>query len=225
MSRRESKENKKAERNRRKLDRKKSIRKELVRVIIACEGTVTERNYFDSIFSELKQNHNIAKTSLVIAKHSHTDPKGVLADLEKALEKDDEFEHKWIVIDRDEMKPNGGGHSSENFNGAISSAISKGIQVAYSNPSFEIWYLLHYDYRNTPIDRVKVIEELNKHIDYKKNSNTIYSEILDLQETAIANAKRLESTYTNESRLLQQSVDNPSTTVYKLVEILNGLAK
>jgi hypothetical protein len=215
MSRRESKENKKAERNRRKLDRNKSTRKELVRVIIACEGTVTERNYFDSIFSELKQNHNIAKTSLVIAKHSHTDPKGVLADLEKALEKDDEFEHKWIVIDRDEMKANGGGHSSENFNGAISSATSKGIQVAYSNPSFEIWYLLHYDYRNTPIDRVDVIKQLNKYIDYEKNSNTIYDEILHLQETAIANAKHLESAYTNGGTILQPSTDNPSTTVYE----------
>ena len=225
MSRRKSKEDNKAEWNQRKLDRKKNIRKELIKVIIACEGTVTEKNYFESIFSRLIENHNITKTSLVIAKHSHTDPKGVLADLEKALEKDNEFEHKWIVIDRDEMKPNGGGHSLENFNGAISSATSKGIQVAYSNPSFEIWYLLHFVYRNTPIDRVEVIKELNKHIDYEKNSNTIYSQILQLQETAITNAKRLDSTYTNDGRILQPSVDNPSTTVYKLVEILNGLSK
>ena len=148
MSRRKDSDTKKLERKQKKLDRKKNIRKELARVIIACEGLVTERNYFDSIFSELKQNHNIAKTSLVIAKHKHTDPMGVLKDLEKALEKDDEFEHKWIVIDRDEMKPNGGGHSLENFNGAISSATSKGIQVAYSNPSFEIWYLDCYELEN-----------------------------------------------------------------------------
>jgi len=87
MSRRKSKEDNKAERHQRKLDRKKNIRKDLDRVIIACEGSVTERNYFKSIFSELISNHNIAKTSLIIAKHSHTDPKGVLSDLLIELKK------------------------------------------------------------------------------------------------------------------------------------------
>ena len=188
MSRRQSKEDKKFERNKRKDDRKKGVKKELDRVIIACEGTVTEKQYFQSIFDDLVANNNIAKTSLVIAKHSHTDPKGVLADLEKALEKDSEFEHKWIVIDRDEVKPNGGGHDIENFNGAISSAEAKGIDVAYSNPSFEIWYLLHFEYRNTALSRDEVIKELKKYVDYKKNSKTIYVE-LDLKENAIDNAK------------------------------------
>ncbi len=41
MSRRQSKEDKKLERNRRKDERKKGIKKELDRVIIACEGSVT----------------------------------------------------------------------------------------------------------------------------------------------------------------------------------------
>lgn len=53
MSRRKSKDDKKAERNQRKLERKQNIRKNLDRVIIACEGSVTEKNYFQSLFSEL----------------------------------------------------------------------------------------------------------------------------------------------------------------------------
>jgi len=225
MSRRQSKEDKKLERNKRKDDRKTGIRKELDRVIIACEGTVTEKQYFQSIFDDLVENNNIAKTSLVIAKHSHTDPKGVLADLEKALEKDSEFEHKWIVVDRDEVKPNGGGHDVENFNGAISSAEAKGIDVAYSNPSFEIWYLLHFEYRNTALSRDEVIIELKKYVDYEKNSKTIYIELLDLQKNAIDNAKKLEAMHTSHGRKLDPAIDNPSTTVYKLVETLNGLGE
>jgi hypothetical protein len=225
MSRRVSKEKKKIDRNTRREERKKNLKNELVRVILACEGTVTESNYFRSIFRELINNHNIAKTSLIIVKHSHTDPKGVLSDLEKALENDDEFEHKWIVIDRDEMQPNGGGHEVENFNGAISSANAKGIQVAYSNPSFELWYLLHFEYRNSPIDRDAVIKELKKYVDYTKNSQTIYQEILPLQEVAIANAKRLKATYEVDSRKVNPTIDNPSTTVFELVEVLNGLKK
>ena len=148
-----------------------------------------------------------------------------MSDLEKALENDAEFEHKWIVIDRDEMRPNGGGHEVENFNGAISSAKAKGIQVAYSNPSFEIWYLLHFEYRNSPIDREAVIKELKKYVDYAKNSRTIYQEILPLQKVAIANAKRLKATYEVNGRILNPTIDNPSTTVYELVEVLNGLKR
>ena len=225
MSRRVSKDTKKRDRNIRREERKKNLKNELVRVILACEGTVTESNYFRSIFRELINNHNIAKTSLIIVKHSHTDPKGVLSDLEKALERDSEFEYKWIVIDRDEMQPNGGGHEIENFNGAISSANSKGIQVAYSNPSFELWYLLHFEYRNTPLDREEVITELKKYVDYAKNSKSIYQEILPLQKIAIVNAKRLNATHTAHGRNLNPTTDNPNSTVYELVEILNGLKK
>ena len=225
MSRRVSKDKKKIERNIRKEERKKNLKDELVRVILACEGRVTESNYFRSIFRDLIEHHNIAKTSLIIVKHSHTDPKGVLSDLEKALERDDEFEQQWIVIDRDEMRPNGGGHEIENFNGAISSANAKGIQVAYSNPSFELWYLLHFEYRNTALDRESVIIELKKYVDYSKNSHSIYQEILPLQKCAVTNAKRLTATYTMHHQKLNPMSDNPSTTVYQLVEILNGLKR
>jgi len=225
MSRRESKEDRKAQRQQRRLDRKADIKKELQRIILACEGTVTEKNYFQAIFDELIQGKGIAKTSFVIAKHNHTDPKGVLQDLLNELKKDPEFEHKWIVIDRDEMRPNGGGHSLENFNGAISSAIAHKIHVAYSNPSFEIWYLLHFEYRHTPIDRDEVIEQLNKYVDYEKNSQTIYTEILPQQDTAISNAKKLIAFHTTGAKKLIPADNNPSTTVYKLVELLNSFNK
>lgn len=219
MSRRESKDDKKAQRQKRKDDRKVNVKKELQRVILACEGSVTEKNYFQAIFNKLIQSKGIAKTSFVIAPHKHTDPKGVLQDLLNALEKDSEFEYKWIVIDRDEMRPNGGGHPLENFNGAISSAQAQNINVAYSNPSFEIWYLLHFEYRNTPIDRDDVIKKLNKHVDYEKNSQTIDEEILPFQKTAISQAKQL----IEENLTLSPAENNPSTTVYKLVEQLNNL--
>ena len=216
-----SKEERKQARAEKKLERREKIKEELERIILACEGTVTEKNYFESIFKELMNNRGIAKTSLVIAKHAHTNPKGVLKDLLNTLEKDDEFEYKWIVIDRDEMRVNGGGHSLEDFNGAISSAEAKGISVAYSNPSFEIWYLLHFEYRNTDIDRDEVIVKLNRYVDYAKNSKTIFGELKENQTIAIGYAKRLEAEYRTGGRDLNPAGDNPSSTVYQLVEQLN----
>ncbi len=225
MGRRENlaKEDRKRAKANAKLERKQKNKVELVRVILACEGSVTERNYFQSIFDDLIMHQGIAKTSLIIAKHSHTNPQGVLQDLLDGLAKDSDFEHQWIVIDRDEMRPNGGGHSLKDFNSALSSAASKNIKVAYSNPSFEIWYLLHFEYRNTPIDRDQVIKMLGKYVDYAKNSKTIFAELLDCQATAIANAKRLKETYQTAGRICIPATDNPCTTVYELVEVLNKL--
>ena len=227
MGRRENiaKEDRKKAKQKKKEDRKKDIKNEFERVILACEGKVTEKNYFQSIFDNLIENHSIAKTSFVIAKHKHTNPKGVLNDLEEHLKKDSDFEHKWIVIDRDEMRTNGGGHIIQDFNGAISSAKAKNINVAYSNPSFEMWYLLHFEYRNTPIDRDEVVDILEKKIDYTKNSKSVFDKILAQQNYAISNAIRLINHHSQNGRKLDEANDNPSTTVHQLVIYLNCLKK
>ena len=48
----------------------------------------------------------------------------------------------WLVFDRDEWR-------AEVFNQVIAQAERKNIQVAYSNQAFELWYLLHFGYRDT----------------------------------------------------------------------------
>jgi hypothetical protein len=216
MSRRQSKEDKKLERNKRKDDRKKGIKKELDRVIIACEGSVTERNYFQAIFNNLIQNRNISKTSLVLARHKSTHSEGVLEDLLKELKKDADFEHQWILIDRDEH---------ESFSDTLDKAESKGIEVAYSNPSFEFWFLLHFEDYTTATHRHYLPNLLKKHIPYTKNSTTIYNETLPRQKDAIERAKKLIFDFTLDGRKLNPTIGNPSTTVYKLVEVLNELGR
>ncbi len=227
MSRRDNiaKEQRKQTQKAKKLERKQKNREELKRVIIACEGEVTEKNYFQDFFYELIQDHQIAKTSLVITKHRHTNPTGVLKDLLDALKHDDEFEYKWIVIDRDEERVGGGGHTKEDFNAALEQANSKNVNVAYSNPSFEIWYLLHFEYRNTALDRDEVVEKLKSIMGYEKNQCGLFNMLKNSQANAIANSKRLLATYGAGGREVVPSEDNPVTTVYKLVEVLNKLRK
>ncbi|NOQ34867.1 MAG: hypothetical protein GQ569_03125 [Methylococcaceae bacterium] len=180
-------------------------------MIIACEGSKTEPLYFKAIFADLKRNHKIAATSLVIAKHQHTNPNGVLDDLLNHPNYQD-FEHQWIVIDRDEERTHGGGHSLEGFNQAITRAIAKKIKVAYSNPCFEIWYLLHFEYRNTAMHRDELISKLEADYGYQKNQLFQQGSV----ELAITNAKRLLDSYGN----LNPAHDNPSTKVHELVELL-----
>jgi hypothetical protein len=210
--------NKKARKQAKKAIRIQATRDERETLIIACEDSISAPLYFLSIFADLKKNHAIAASSLVIANHKHTDPCGVLQDLLDHPNYQD-FDHQWIVIDRDAERTNGGGHTLENFNQAITSAGSKNIRVAYSNPCFEIWYLLHFEYRNTAMDRDELIEKLVHDIQYKKN------ELPDLnqeqQNTAINNAQNLINSWKDIQGITKPATDNPSTTVHKLVILLN----
>jgi len=182
-------------------------------IILACEGTKTECLYLKSIFKQLQTEHKITPDSLVIAEHKHTDPSGVLLDLINHPNYQD-FMHKWIVIDRDVERTNGGGHTKENFNRALSRAKHEKVEVAYSNPCFEIWYLLHLEYRNTAIDRDELYKKLEIEYSYQKNSLFQGGDI----NFAIANAERLLNSYSYSN----PEQDNPSTTVHKLFEILEG---
>ena len=203
-----------ARNNRNKLEqtrkgRVSDTKKERSRVIIACEGTKTEPNYFRSLVSFLIIDRKIANSSLVIAPHQHTDPKGVLEDLKRHLAKDSDFEYKWIVIDKDEV-PAG------DFNDVFNSAKAANIGVAYSNPCFELWFLLHFEYRDTAIEAKECIDKLKTHLeDYQKNSVNIYEQLKDRQEQAIENATRLEN-----NKQEPPAENNPGTTVHTLVKLL-----
>lgn len=217
--------------------RAKQIKEQIKSVLIACEDKVSSPNYFKMIIQKLKEDKTITQDSLVIAQHEHVNPRGVLQDLLNH-KKDDktykDFEHRWIVIDRDIARVDGGGHPKDDFLTALSEAKRKKVEVAYSNDCFEIWYLLHFGYRDTAISRDDIIKEvikklkdrncvtfskLNKeNIKTKEMTELIFNELLELQNKAIKYAKKLLENYADSHN---PESDNPSTRVFELVEILN----
>lgn len=220
--------------------RKKADKQKIPDIIIACEDSVSSPTYFGRIVETLIKQRLITQDSFVIANHNHSNPSGVLEDLKKHTcdngKTYKDFEHKWIVIDRDATRVNGGGHCKEDFNNALQSAKKLKVEVAYSNDSFELWYLLHFAYRSTAILRDDIVKEVIHHLKNKnlhkftklnkdniKQENftkLIFDELLELQETAIKNAKRLLASYVVEHN---PERDNPSTNVHELVEVLNKL--
>lgn len=226
MSRRQGAEgfesNKKARKQAKIAQRTQDTQDERSMLLIACEDSVSAPLYFRAIFNDLKNNHAIAASSLVIAKHEHTDPEGVLKDLLDHPNYQD-FDHQWIAIDRDVERTNGGGHTLKSFNQTIAKAKANKIKVAYSNPCFEIWYLLHFNYRTTAIDRDELVKLL-KH-DYQYSKNKLFFPNQDLQKTAIKNAARLIQSWVEPQGTTKPATDNPSTTVHDLVTLLNGFKK
>jgi hypothetical protein len=177
-------------------------REPLERFLIVCEGEKTEPNYFRSfrVPREVITVHGLGDNTVRI--------------VERAIElmAEGEYDQTWCVFDRDSFP-------ARNFNAALELARRHDIEVAYSNESFELWYVLHFEYMNSGIHRADYITKLNRLLGhrYEKNSDTIYEELEEMQPAAIRNATRLLDLYTppNPER------DNPSTKVHELVVQLN----
>jgi hypothetical protein len=87
---------------------------------------------------------------------------------------------------------------------------------------FEIWYLLHYNYIDAGFSRTQYqakLTELMK-VAYQKNAPDMYKRLQKRQYIALQNAQKLYN------RKIQTGTppaqQNPVTTVFKLVERLNG---
>lgn len=200
-------------------------------VIISCEGTKTEPNYLNSIINSLVQDGKIARGSVVIADHQHTDPLGVLNDLINYQYDYTLFEKKWIVIDRDEVRSissNSSGHPEENFVSALNKAKELNIEVAWSNPCFEIFIVEHYEYRDAGGDRKdiqkKALELLCKDgklktgvsVEDLKAIDDLYDILLPRKENGFKNLRKLMSAQKQKTPVEA----NPGTRFHELVEVL-----
>ncbi len=171
------------------------------RFLIVCEGEQTEPNYF----------RRFRANAVIRVVGTGRAPQGVLETARQEKEKED-FDEVWLVFDKDEI-------DAEAFNRVIQQAKNLGFHVAYSNPAFELWYLLHFVYQNTALTRRDCQQRLKQHLGrpYRKNDPTLYDALLPYQETALRHAQRLESTYAPPRNPAQE---NPSTMVHHLVQAL-----
>lgn len=193
--------------------------------LIACEGICTEPNYINGLVKIEKLRKNIAEgTEVIIAEHQHSDPLGVVKDL-LSTPYAESFDERWIVIDRDEIEiigKGGGGHTKENFDKAVETCISRNIKIACSNPCFELWIVLHFEYRDSECSRkdiqIKALEKVNsllsadkkiKRVEDMKSLDNLYELLEEKRDTAIKFSRKLSE---NEA-----TFRNPSTGIHKLI--------
>jgi len=181
--------------------------------LIICEGEKTEPNYFKKF---KKKFGNVIYEIDCQSKGYNT--LRVVEEAIKIRDKNPKYSRVWTVFDKDSFP-------DKDFNSAIQKAKDNNICCAWSNEAFELWYLLHFQYRNTPMSREdykKAIEnEINKQtlgFVYAKNSTEMYDILQKYgnQAQAIKNADKLSQQYDNQSFANQ----NPRTQVYELVKQL-----
>ncbi|MFS9140475.1 RloB family protein [Streptococcus infantis] len=194
-------------------DNKTGKKEQLPIILIVCEGERTEPNYFDQF----------EVTNITI------DPRGIGDNTIRLVKyainesKRNDYDQVWCVFDKDSFP-------KDNFNNAVQLAQNNDFGIAYSNESFELWYILHFEYLNSQITRDQYIKKLNNIFkskkdegfpdSYKKNDPNIYRILKPYQHVALKNAQNLSNNY--ESELIPSSATQcPVTYVYKLVEELN----
>jgi len=126
------------------------------------------------------------------------------------------------VFDKDNDTQNSPGDYNEIID---TRAKSKGLRVAYSNPAFELWYLLHFCYHHVELQYDSCCEkELTRYLkeEYKKSDPKLFDKVKEKQSTAIDNAKRLMGKWKGRTDFANH---NPSTTVHELVTMLNDYLK
>jgi hypothetical protein len=178
------------------------------KIMIVCEGEKTEPYYFEAFrVSSLDVRIDGAGFNTLSLVQKAINLK------KKAIEDKEPFDHVWVVMDRDSFP-------ACNFNNCLQLASENEIEVAYSNEAFEIWYILHFKYQTTGMQRGSYYKILSKLLGerYKKDDKNMYERIRDKQQDAIRNAKRLLNEY---GPTHNPEKDNPCTTVFKLVELLN----
>lgn len=189
--------------------------------LIICEGENTEPEYFKSfpVGNAEVESYGLGQSKTALVEY-------VIEIVENAQSVDREV---WVVFDMDVQRDQQQSQKQD-FDYAIELAQQKGFKVAYSNDAFELWFLLHYQYleaqwsRNQYYDRLSELWNCSYAKEGKKRSfcRKIYQRLLDDQRSEQAEAIQRGQKLFEEHIDLPYSSRNPCTTVFQLVEELNG---
>lgn len=192
--------------------RNRQSRKRNSIIVIGCEGkNKTEEIYF--------KNFNSRQCIIKFSTGNSTDPVGIVKDLIRFIEndigreKDDKY---YVVIDTDINQ-----NKRSQIDKAKKLAIKNGVEFITSIPTFEYWYILHFEYTtkmyNSSEEVQNAIKEKIK--GYTKSMN-IYNLLKEKTDVAIKNAKEVEKYHLKAGESLDNENSNPYTGVYKVVEEL-----
>lgn len=188
------------ERQRKQLERKLERRASYDRILIVCEGSKTEPNYF----REIRSAHRLHTANVEVQPSElGTSPLQVVQYAKELFENGDRhkkippraFEQVYAVFDRDS-------HGSyfdalklaESIDGKLRNDNRQPVRfkAVASVPSFELWLLLHYENVEAPIHRDEVMRRLKRRIpNYEKGAGGAFHTTCKLLETATRRAQAL----------------------------------
>jgi hypothetical protein len=195
--------------------RRRPFREPLPIILIVCEGKRTEPEYFRGfarachnprIRIRIAPEHGVPKTLVDSAKRHKKEAE---VDARRQRDENMAYDAVWCVFDVDDHP---------NLPDARQMARDNGIDLAISNPCFELWLLLHFRESPGMQPRETIGKLLSSHVPgYDKGVE--YTTFSEGYRQAVERAKRLD----NLAESASDSGRNPTTGVYKLTEIIQTM--
>lgn len=188
------------------------------RIFVVAEGKKTEPQYLSFLDARARD----ALIRLVVVDEEATDPLGLVrrardekerAARERRRSRDPNaaVDEVWCIFDVDD-------HAR--ITDACQQARDNGVHLAVSNPSFELWLLLHFKDQRSHQHRDDCLRDLKGFVpDYHKalTSLLLFEGNFEL---ARARAKKLEAKHAGDETIFPHN--NPSSGVWRLVESLSA---
>lgn len=190
--------------------------------LIVSEGIKTEPLYLEGFVRKINaQYKGLVKDNHIIIWGTGRNTKGLLKLVDKKVENGEwsHFEKIWLVYDKDDFP-------FDNFDNTQFSAEGRkdsNIRVAWSNESFELWLLLHFQEYVSDNGRQQYIEKLNTFFQYSKARDDLFDVIM--KKGSLKDAKRrAKKLYNGFLKKGEKSPSKmvPATKVYELVEELES---
>ena len=145
----------------RPLKRKVATRKPKKTLLIFCEGQRTEPEYLEALKRESLVWDVAAVVLRVETGHGGSVPLTLVAlalqAQEKAGDEEGEIDEFWCVFDVEWPRNHPG------LKDAVERARQNGIEVAISNPCFELWLALHFDEQSAWLDNDGALRLRRRH--------------------------------------------------------------
>lgn len=194
--------------------RRTAFRDPKPRILVVCEGKLTEPNYFDGLRKAVK-NPLVAveiepEAGVPLSVVRRAKELKVAAETAAKRERDEnlKFDSVWAVFDVDDHPQ---------LAEARTMAHENRMELAISNPCFELWLVLHF--RDSPgMQHRDHIASLLRTFLPEYDKRVTFLSVAQGYNSAVTRARRLEETAleaNDEGR-------NPSTRVWRLTELIRG---
>jgi len=205
------------------LQRRTARRPDRPTALIVCGGA-TERRYFDRLCRSL----GITSVTTIVedARHPTGIVERVLAEERRAAQA---FDTVWAVLDRDEfldfddLVRNGRRRARPARDDSQPGCLGQRVGMAYSNPSFELWLLLHFTQwcRECTATELDVAVRQHRPLANYRHGDDVFDSVDDQRDAAVAKALELERRNAQDRK---PEGSNPSTAVHRLVQHLARVA-
>lgn len=184
---------------------------ELARFVIFCEGELTEPLYLKA-FASLQEVRKVATLDI---RGMGCEPRRLVEEA-RAAKRNERGQatgatEYWCVFDVEAPTQHARLHD------AVQMARDNGINVAISNPCFELWLLLHHADHERWIDNDDCLSLLRQH-DSSRSKSLDGANYMPRRHQAIKRARRLAMLHASANR--ESPNDNPSSGVYRLLEAI-----